>query len=62
VTSEASLQVRFYANHLPLGSADDTPYKFTWVGVPPGIYSVVAVATDKDGGDATSAPVVITVK
>jgi hypothetical protein len=56
------LEVTFYANDLSIGSAEDAPYEFTWISVPPGRYTLVAVATDNHGAQGRSRPVVITVR
>jgi hypothetical protein len=56
------LEVTFYANDLSIGSAEDAPYEFTWLSVPPGKYTLVAIATDNHGARGTSPPVAITVK
>jgi chitinase len=56
------LQVRYYADDLSIGSADDAPYEVTWAAVPPGRYTLVAVATDNHGAAGRSRPVVVTVR
>ena len=49
--------VQFLAGSLLLGADPDAPYEFTWTGVPPGEYALVARAQGDDGGTADSAPV-----
>ena len=56
------LQVRYYVNGLSIGSANDAPYQLTWAEVPPGRYTLVAVATDNHGAQGRSRPVEITVR
>ena len=56
------LEVTFYANDLSIGSAEAAPYEFTWVSVPAGRYTLMAVATDNHGAQGRSRPVVITVR
>ncbi|HEX8246551.1 MAG TPA: Ig-like domain-containing protein [Pyrinomonadaceae bacterium] len=56
--------VAFYANGslIGTGSASGTnQYSFTWNNVTTGVYSLTAVATDNDGGAATSAQNTVTV-
>jgi subtilisin family serine protease len=54
-------QVAFY-NDSTLIAADTTaPYTFAWSSVPPGTYSLKAVATDNSGASATSSPVTVQV-
>jgi hypothetical protein len=54
-------RVDFFAGTTLLGSDTTQPYGVTWTGVPAGTYSLTAVATDNDGGTATSATVGVTV-
>ena len=53
--------VTFYKNNLLLGQVTTPPFNFVWSNVPPGAYSLSAIALDVFGGTATSAPVAITV-
>jgi regulation of enolase protein 1 (concanavalin A-like superfamily) len=50
-------RVDFFAGTTLLGSDTTQPYGVTWTAVPAGTYSLTAVATDNDGGRATSATV-----
>jgi phosphatidylserine/phosphatidylglycerophosphate/cardiolipin synthase-like enzyme/regulation of enolase protein 1 (concanavalin A-like superfamily) len=54
-------QVAFYANSTLIGTSASAPYSVTWTNVPPGSYSLTAVATDNGGATTTSAAVPITV-
>jgi len=54
-------RVDFFASGAPIGTATSSPYGVTWNNVPAGTYSLTAVATDNDGGTATSAAVSISV-
>jgi hypothetical protein len=53
--------VGFYANGAIIGFDHTSPYSLTWAMVPPGSYTLTAVATDNRGAAATSAPVAISV-
>ena len=53
-------RVDFFAGTTLIGSDTTQPYGVTWTGVPAGTYSLTAVATDNDGGTATSATVGVT--
>jgi uncharacterized repeat protein (TIGR01451 family) len=54
--------VEFYANSQKLGNGaeDQSPYTFVWKGVKPGVYNLVAKATD-DYGTAMSKSILIVV-
>lgn len=53
--------VAFYSGANKLGDDATAPYSFTWTNVAQGIYTLTAVATDNEGGSATSVGVNITV-
>ena len=53
--------VQLLANEVPLGTDASSPYEWTWIGVPAGSYSLVAVATDSRGDQTRSTPVSINV-
>jgi hypothetical protein len=46
--------VEFFANSTSIGVCTVLPYAVTWSNVPPGIYSLQAVATDNDGVSSAS--------
>jgi hypothetical protein len=52
-------QVAFYAGSTLLGVDTASPFTFSWNNVPPGDYSLTAVATDDVGVSATSAAVTV---
>jgi subtilisin family serine protease len=52
-------QVAFYAGSTLLGIDTASPFTFSWNNVPPGDYSLTAVATDDAGVSATSAAVTV---
>src|SRR5262249_15814384 len=54
-------KVDFYANGSLIGTANASPYSFSWNNVAAGSYSLTAIATDNQGAVTTSAPVSITV-
>jgi regulation of enolase protein 1 (concanavalin A-like superfamily) len=54
-------RVDLYAGTTRIASLTAAPFSGTWKSVPAGSYSLKAVATDLDGGTATSLPVTITV-
>jgi hypothetical protein len=54
-------RVDFYQGSTQIGSDTSQPYGMNWTNVPPGTYSLTAVATDDDGGSTTSAARTITV-
>lgn len=57
-------KVDFYANGVPLGAGTGNGYgnyNFNWSNLTPGVYSVVAVATDNNGVLIKSSPVVVNV-
>lgn len=53
-------KVQFYRGATLIGEDTSAPFSFTWSGVTVGTYSLTAVATDNDGGTATSAAVSVT--
>lgn len=55
------VRVDFYQGAMLLGSSSAVPYSFTWTNVPPGSYSLTAVASDNQGATSTSAAVTIRV-
>jgi hypothetical protein len=48
-------KVQFFQGAAVLAEVDAAPYNFTWSGVPAGVYTFYAVATDIFGGSAQSA-------
>src|SRR5207248_5373333 len=55
-------KVDFYANSSRVGTGSfigDDRFTIEWTSVPPGIYSLTAVATDNLGATTTSAPITI---
>jgi predicted Rdx family selenoprotein len=52
-------QVAFYAGLTLVGIDTAAPFTFSWTNVPPGDYSLTAVATDDAGVSATSAAVTV---
>jgi regulation of enolase protein 1 (concanavalin A-like superfamily) len=59
--SDGVAGVEFYANGALVGADTTSPYAYNWSGVAAGTYSLTAVARDKRGAVATSAPRSITV-
>jgi len=55
------VKVEFYANGNVIGGATQPPYTVAWSNVPAGAYSITVVATDSDGGTATSSAVPVRV-
>ena len=55
-------QVEFFRGVTSLGSDPTSPFSVVWPAVPPGSYTLTAVATDNVGLAVTSAPVQITVQ
>ena len=55
-------EVEFFANGTLVGADSSSPYAFTWSSVAAGSYTLTAVASDADGGRATSSAVSITVQ
>jgi hypothetical protein len=53
--------VAFYAGNNKLADIANEPYSFSWSAMPPGAYSLQAVATDNEGGSTTSSVVNITI-
>jgi regulation of enolase protein 1 (concanavalin A-like superfamily) len=54
-------RVDFFGGATLVGTDLSSPYSVVWSSVPAGAYTLTAVAVDRDGGQATSAPVSITV-
>jgi hypothetical protein len=54
-------QVEFYASGTLLATDTTSPYAFTWASVPAGLYSLIAVARDNQGGTTVSSTRDITV-
>jgi regulation of enolase protein 1 (concanavalin A-like superfamily) len=54
-------RVEFYAGSLLLGSDTSSPYSFTWLNLPLGTFSLMAVAYDNTGAMTSSAQRSITV-
>jgi len=54
-------KVEYFSGALKLGETLAAPHEYTWLGVMPGNYTVLAVATDDKGarGTSTSVPVVV---
>ena len=55
-------QVDFYAGDLLIGSVSSAPYSVDWSRMNPGVYSLIAVATDNKGIITTSSPVSVTIR
>ncbi|MBN2505357.1 MAG: lamin tail domain-containing protein [Verrucomicrobia bacterium] len=53
--------VEFRQNDTTLAEDSSSPFEFNWADVPPGAYSLTAVAIDHLGAATTSAPVDVTV-
>ena len=45
----AVVKVEFYRDNVKLGEDTNSPYSFTWLNVPEGLYILRAVATDSNG-------------
>ncbi|HOS43542.1 MAG TPA: Ig-like domain-containing protein, partial [Armatimonadota bacterium] len=54
-------KVEFFQGTTKLGEDDTAPFGITWSGVPQGVYSLTAVATDNEDATATSAAVTLRV-
>jgi hypothetical protein len=54
-------KVEFLAGTMKIGEDATAPYSFSWAGVTPGTYTLLARATDNSGASSTSQPVVVTV-
>jgi len=54
-------KITYFQGNTKLGEATQSPFRFTWIGIPKGTYSITAVATDNDSLSTTSAPVSIVV-
>jgi len=54
-------KVEFFQGATLIGRSTVAPYQFTWNNVPGGNYSLIAKATDNDGGVTWSSPVSISV-
>ncbi|WP_224994424.1 Ig-like domain-containing protein [Cesiribacter sp. SM1] len=50
-------KVDFYNGNVLLGTADASPYSFTWSNAPAGVHTLLAKATDNEGGVGTSSQV-----
>lgn len=48
-------KVEFYNGNTLLGTAEASPFSFTWADVPSGVYNLLAKATDDEGAVGTSA-------
>lgn len=59
-TDGSITKVEFYQGATLLGQDSTAPYAFAWTGITVGTYSLTAVATDNDGGTATSTVVSVT--
>jgi hypothetical protein len=53
--------VSFYSGNVRIGALTNSPWSWTWTGVPAGQYTLYAVARTGTGAASTSAPVNITV-
>lgn len=54
--------VEFIANNdIKIGDTENEPYSYTWIDIPAGNYTVVAIATDDEGHQRKSNPVRIKV-
>ncbi len=49
-------RVEFHQGNVKIGEITGVPFEFTWTDVPPGSYSLTAIAFDNAGGAATSPP------
>jgi hypothetical protein len=54
-------RVEFFAGEILLGEDTGSPFSYLWNAVPPGFYTLTAVAHDDQGAQTTSAPVTVTV-
>lgn len=54
-------KVDFYSNNRLLGTQNLYPFVISWKNVPPGTYTLKAIATDNNNLSTTSAPVKVTV-
>lgn len=52
-------KVDFYSGSTLLGTDNSSPYSFTWNNPSPQVDTLTAVATDDEGAETTSAPVII---
>ncbi len=55
------MKVEFFQGNFKIGEKMTIPYSFTWTGVPAGIYSLTAIATDNSNSKTVSASVSIIV-
>ncbi|WP_161961561.1 MULTISPECIES: RHS repeat domain-containing protein [Xanthomonas] len=55
-------QVDYFANGAAIGSSGTAPYAIAWTGAPVGNHSITARATDNNGKQATSAPLMVNVE
>ena len=61
-TDGTVIRVQFYADGALAGEATAAPFATEWSNVPPGHYTLTAVAIDNAGATSTSSPVVIDVE
>ena len=54
-------QVDFYANAVPIGSVNASPFNFAWNNVPAGSYTLTAIATDNLGASTAAQSIGVTV-
>jgi len=54
--------VEFFRNGSSLATDNTPPYEFPWSDAPPGLYGLVARATDNEGGTAVSSEIAITIR
>jgi len=55
------VKVEYFQGLTKIGQSTSSPFSFTWTGVPEGVYSLTAKATDDDGNTTTSTAVGLTV-
>jgi|GEM_PF-547730 len=55
-------KVEFFDGATKLGETASSPYSFAWSSVPAGTHTLIARATDNDGGVTTSSPVTLKVE
>ena len=53
--------VEFLANGITIGQVSGPPYVFAWTNVPLGTHQLMARATDNNGANASSLPILVTV-
>lgn len=59
---QSVVQVRYFANGTPVGTANTPPFNVLWSDVAAGSYTMTATVTDSSGLMTTSSPIGITVK